>query len=189
MPCGFDEHLLAALALGGDGRRSAAPTTSPRPIYHRLIDGVRSAAISTAARAEQLRSVRLIQTLASVRLHGRRQGHDGDARRGRRPARVCRCCPCRATMSGGSGRSSKASGSSSGSGEAGSVGSSRLSCFVKSPASHTCSQGIQRRVLAWATRHSFGGVAVKNFERTLYEGLLVAFGKMLASHNAFAQGR
>lgn len=29
---------------------------------------------------------------------------------------------------------------------------------------------------------------VKNFERTLYEALLVAFGKTLASHNAFAQG-
>lgn len=29
---------------------------------------------------------------------------------------------------------------------------------------------------------------MKDFERTLYEALLVAFGKTLASHNAFAQG-
>jgi N-acetylneuraminate lyase len=63
MPWGFDEILLAALALGGEG---AVGTTYnfAAPIYHRIIAAFKLGDMK-AARAEQFRSVQLIEMLAS----------------------------------------------------------------------------------------------------------------------------
>jgi N-acetylneuraminate lyase len=60
---GVDEMLLAALALGARGAVGSSYNFAA-PIYHRLIDAFGRGDLD-AARAEQMRSVRLVQLLAS----------------------------------------------------------------------------------------------------------------------------
>ncbi len=63
MPYGFDEMLLAALALGATSAVGSSYNFAA-PLYLRLIDAFRRGDLE-AARAEQARSVRLIRVLAS----------------------------------------------------------------------------------------------------------------------------
>ncbi len=63
VPFGFDEIMLAALALGATGAVGSSFNFAA-PIYQRVIAAFHAADIERA-RMEQLRSVRLIQTLAS----------------------------------------------------------------------------------------------------------------------------
>lgn len=63
IPFGFDEIMLAALALGATGAVGSSFNFSA-PIYHRIIAAFADGDIPRA-RSEQMRSVRLIQTLAS----------------------------------------------------------------------------------------------------------------------------
>jgi N-acetylneuraminate lyase len=58
---GVDESLLAALALGAEGAVGSTYNFAA-PVYHRLIDALRRGDLA-AARAEQFRSVRLIEIL------------------------------------------------------------------------------------------------------------------------------
>lgn len=62
-PFGFDEMLLAALSLGAAGAVGSTYNFAA-PIYHRLVAAFQAGDLA-AARAEQLRSVRLIQILAA----------------------------------------------------------------------------------------------------------------------------
>jgi N-acetylneuraminate lyase len=62
VPWGVDEYLLAALALGAGGAVGSSYNFAA-PIYRRLIDAFARGDLS-AARAEQFRSVRLIELLA-----------------------------------------------------------------------------------------------------------------------------
>ncbi len=62
MPFGFDEMLLGALALGATGAVGSSFNFAA-PIYTRLIAAFERGDLA-AARAEQMRSVRTIQTLA-----------------------------------------------------------------------------------------------------------------------------
>ncbi len=61
---GFDEMLLAALALGAQGAVGSSYNFAAR-IYQRIIDAFQRGDLS-AAREEQWKSVRMIQTLANV---------------------------------------------------------------------------------------------------------------------------
>lgn len=63
IPFGFDEMLLAALALGATGAVGSSFNFAA-PIYLRLIAAFQSGDFAVA-RAEQLKSVRVIQTLAA----------------------------------------------------------------------------------------------------------------------------
>jgi N-acetylneuraminate lyase len=63
IPFGFDEMLLGALALGAQGAVGSSFNFAA-PLYHRLIAAFHRGDVA-AAREEQLRSVRLIQTLAA----------------------------------------------------------------------------------------------------------------------------
>jgi N-acetylneuraminate lyase len=63
IPFGFDEMLLGALALGATGAVGSSFNFAA-PLYTRLIAAFQRGDLA-AARAEQLRSVRLIQTLAA----------------------------------------------------------------------------------------------------------------------------
>jgi N-acetylneuraminate lyase len=63
MPWGFDEYLLAALALGGQGAVGSTYNFAA-PIYLRLIAAFERGDI-VAARAEQYRSVQMIDLIAS----------------------------------------------------------------------------------------------------------------------------
>ena len=58
---GFDEYLLAALVLGGEGAVGATYNFAA-PLYQRVVDGVRSGDLA-AARAAQFRAVELITLL------------------------------------------------------------------------------------------------------------------------------
>lgn len=62
IPWGVDEYLLAALALGATGAVGSTYNFAA-PVYHRLIAAFESGDLATA-RAEQLRSVQLIDLLA-----------------------------------------------------------------------------------------------------------------------------
>lgn len=64
IPYGFDEILLSALALGAKGAVGSSFNFAA-PIYHRVIAAFNQGDLETA-RAEQMRSVRVIQKLASV---------------------------------------------------------------------------------------------------------------------------
>jgi N-acetylneuraminate lyase len=63
MPWGFDEFLLAALALGGRGAVGSTYNFAA-PIYHRVIAAFERGDLA-AARTEQFRSVQMIDLLAS----------------------------------------------------------------------------------------------------------------------------
>jgi N-acetylneuraminate lyase len=63
IPFGFDEMLLAALALGATGAVGSSFNFAA-PVYLRVI-GAFQRGDFTAAREEQMKSVRLIQALAS----------------------------------------------------------------------------------------------------------------------------
>ncbi len=63
IPFGFDEMLLAALALGAEGAVGSSFNFAA-PIYHRVIAAFHRGDF-VAAREEQLRSVRVIQKLAA----------------------------------------------------------------------------------------------------------------------------
>lgn len=63
LPFGFDEMMLGALALGAQGAVGSSFNFAA-PIYTRLMAAFQSGDLA-AARAEQLRSVRVIQLLAS----------------------------------------------------------------------------------------------------------------------------
>ena len=58
---GYDEYLLAAIALGGEGAVGSSYNFAA-PLYHRVIRGVKSGDLP-AARAAQFRSVQLITLL------------------------------------------------------------------------------------------------------------------------------
>lgn len=62
IPWGVDEYLLAALALGASGGVGSSYNFAA-PVYHRLIGAFESGDAATA-RAEQYRSVQLIELLA-----------------------------------------------------------------------------------------------------------------------------
>jgi N-acetylneuraminate lyase len=62
VPYGFDEWLLAALALGAQGAVGSTYNFAA-PLYHRLIGAFQAGDLATA-RWEQFRSVQLIQLLA-----------------------------------------------------------------------------------------------------------------------------
>ena len=62
VPWGTDEYLLAALALGAAGAVGSSYNFAA-PVYHRIIDAFSRGDLE-AARAEQYRSVRLIELLA-----------------------------------------------------------------------------------------------------------------------------
>ena len=83
VPFGVDEHMLGALAMGARGAVGSGFNFAA-PIYHRMLAAFERGDLA-AAREEQFRGVRLIQLFAGLRLHGRGQGHDGRAWRGRRP--------------------------------------------------------------------------------------------------------
>lgn len=63
IPFGFDEMLLAALALGATGAVGSSFNFAA-PVYLRIIEAFQRDDLN-AAREEQMRSVRMIQTLAS----------------------------------------------------------------------------------------------------------------------------
>jgi N-acetylneuraminate lyase len=63
VPFGFDEMLLAALALGAKGAVGSTYNFAA-PIYHRLIDAFQQGDL-VAAQREQARSVQMIRLLAS----------------------------------------------------------------------------------------------------------------------------
>jgi N-acetylneuraminate lyase len=63
IPFGFDEMLLAAVALGAEGAVGSSFNFAA-PIYLRIISAFQRGDF-TAAREEQMKSVRMIQTLAS----------------------------------------------------------------------------------------------------------------------------
>ena len=63
IPFGFDEMMLGALGLGATGAVGSSFNFAA-PIYNRLIAAFQKGDL-VAARAEQMRSVRVIQTLAS----------------------------------------------------------------------------------------------------------------------------
>jgi N-acetylneuraminate lyase len=63
VPFGFDEMLLAALALGAKGAVDSTYNFAA-PIYHRLIDAFQQGDL-VAAQREQARSVQMIRLLAS----------------------------------------------------------------------------------------------------------------------------
>lgn len=62
IPWGTDEYLLAALALGASGGVGSSYNFAA-PVYHRMITSFEAGDLATA-RAEQFRSVRLIDLLA-----------------------------------------------------------------------------------------------------------------------------
>jgi N-acetylneuraminate lyase len=62
LPWGSDECLLAAMAVGAKGGVGSTYNFAA-PLYHRMIEAARRNDFE-AARAEQLRSVRLVETLA-----------------------------------------------------------------------------------------------------------------------------
>jgi len=62
IPWGLDEYLLAALALGAAGGVGSSYNFAA-PLYHRVIAAFQRGDLATA-RAEQFRSVQLIETLA-----------------------------------------------------------------------------------------------------------------------------
>lgn len=62
IPWGLDEYLLAALALGASGGVGSSYNFAA-PLYHRIIAAFQRGDLATA-RAEQFRSVQLIETLA-----------------------------------------------------------------------------------------------------------------------------
>jgi N-acetylneuraminate lyase len=64
VPWGADEYLLAALALGATGAVGSTYNFAA-PIYHRMMAAFKNGDLA-AARAEQYRSVRLVELLASV---------------------------------------------------------------------------------------------------------------------------
>jgi N-acetylneuraminate lyase len=63
VPWGVDEYLLAALALGAQGAMGSSYNFAA-PLYHRLMAAFTAGDLD-AARAEQFRSVQLIELLAS----------------------------------------------------------------------------------------------------------------------------
>jgi N-acetylneuraminate lyase len=64
IPWGADEYLLAALAVGGRGAVGSSYNFAA-PIYHRMIAAFAAGDLATA-RAEQFRSVQLIDLLGRV---------------------------------------------------------------------------------------------------------------------------
>ena len=64
VPWGVDEFMLAALAMGSKGAVGSSFNFAA-PVYHRLIAAFQKGDMETA-RAEQWKSVRIIQTLAAV---------------------------------------------------------------------------------------------------------------------------